>query len=260
MSSENVRVERDGYVATVTIDRPGTRNACTFPMWLQIRDVFQELTASDARVIVLTGANGDFCSGADVSGPKNAELFQGPDITAMRLVSQSVLAVNSCPIPVIAKVDGVAVGAGLGLALAGDLLYCSDRARFGAIFAKVGMSLDFGSSWLLQRRVGLIQAKEMVFTTDMVKGPDAVDKGLANAVHPADDLDAAVDEIAARIAAGPPIALSLSKKMLDDAATGSLAQALEREAMAQSLNLKTHDTKEALFAFRERRTPNFEGR
>lgn len=260
MSSENVRVERDGYVATVTIDRPGTRNACTFPMWLQIRDVFQELTASDARVIVLTGANGDFCSGADVSGPKNAELFQGPDITAMRLVSQSVLAVNSCPIPVIAKVDGVAVGAGLGLALAGDLLYCSDRARFGAIFAKVGMSLDFGSSWLLQRRVGLIQAKEMVFTTDMVKGPDAVDKGLANAVHPADDLDAAVDEIAARIAAGPPIALSLSKKMLDDASTGSLAQALEREAMAQSLNLKTHDTKEALFAFREKRPPKFEGR
>lgn len=260
MSSENVRLERDGYVATVTIDRPGTRNACTFPMWLDIRDVFTELTASDARVIVLTGANGDFCSGADVSGPKNAQLFQGPDITAMRLVSQSVLAVNNCPIPVVVKVDGVAVGAGLGLALAGDLLYCSDRARFGAIFAKVGMSMDFGSSWLLQRRIGLHQAKEMVLTSAMVGGDEAAELGLVNATHPADELDAAVDKVVERIASGPPIALSLSKRMLDNAATWSLSQALENEAMAQTLNLTTHDTKEALFAFREKRKPNFEGR
>lgn len=260
MSHEHVHIDRQGDVVTVTLDRPGTRNACAFPMWLAIRDAFRDIATSDARVVVLTGANGDFCSGADVAGGGDKSEFGGTNLSAMRLVSQSVQAVYECPIPVVVKVEGVAVGAGLGLALAGDLLYCSDQARFSAIFARVGLSLDYGTSWLLVRRIGLNQAKEMTFTAAMVAADRAVELGIANALFPSQELDQRVANVVESIAAGPPIALSMSKRLLDSAATWSLGQALESEALSQSVNLTTEDTKEALRAFRDRRPPVFEGR
>lgn len=262
MTHEHVRLERDGAVATVTLDRPGTRNACSMSMWMAIRDGFRELAESDARVIVLTGANGDFCSGADVvKKPDGADAgWEGSKLTAMRLLGQSVIAVHDCPIPVIAKVDGYAVGAGFGLALAADLLWCSDRARLSAVFAKLGLSLDYGSSWLLARRIGVHKAKELAFTAEMMDAARADRLGLVNAVVPAEQLDAAVAALAERIAAGPPVALSMTKRMLDHAAGSSLAQALETEALAQNVNLGTDDLVEALTAFAQKRPAVFQGR
>jgi 2-(1,2-epoxy-1,2-dihydrophenyl)acetyl-CoA isomerase len=260
LSHEHVGFERDGDVITVTLDRPGTRNACSMSMWLAIRDIFRELAASDARVVILTGANGDFCSGADVVRSEGSSGWEGNKLTAMRMLADSVLAVHDCPIPVIAKVDGYAVGAGFGLALAGDLLWCSDRAKMSAVFARLGLSLDYGSSWLLARRVGLHKAKELAFTAEMLDARRAEQLGFVNAVVPADELDAAVAELAQKIAAGPPIALSMTKRMLDHAATSSLAQALEAEAMAQNVNLATADLAEAFSAFAEKRPPVFKGR
>ena len=178
----------------------------------------------------------------------------------MRVLGDVVLAVHDCPIPVVAKVDGVCVGAGLGLALAADMIWCSETARFSAIFAKRGLSLDFGSSWLLRQRIGLHKAKELVFTARMFSGTDALELGLVNAAVPAEELDATVREIADSIAAGPPIALSMAKRELDNAATTSLAQALEVEALAQSVNVHTEDLREALTAYVQRRTPDFTGR
>ena len=115
----------------------------------------------------------------------------GNQLDGMRVLGDAVLAVHDCPVPVIAKVDGVAVGAGFGLALAGDLTWCSDRARFSAIFAKRGLSLDFGTSWLLRQRIGVHMAKELAFTAEMVSGHEALELGFVNAVSPADELDAA---------------------------------------------------------------------
>jgi 2-(1,2-epoxy-1,2-dihydrophenyl)acetyl-CoA isomerase len=161
---------------------------------------------------------------------------------------------------VVAKVDGVCVGAGLGLALAADLLWCSDRARFSAIFAKRGLSLDFGTSWLLRQRVGVHKAKELAFTARMVSGAEAVALGLANTAVPAGELDGAVREVVDAIAAGPPMALSMIKRELDNASTSSLTQALEAEALAQSVNAQSRDMREALTAYAERRPPVFEGR
>jgi enoyl-CoA hydratase/carnithine racemase len=250
---EHVRVDKRGPVAIVTIDRPGTRNACTFPMWLAIRDVFRQVATSGARAVVLCGANGDFCSGADVTRLARDDGFEGSQLDVMRLVSQSVLAVHECPIPVVVKVDGVAAGAGFGLALAGDLLYCSDRARFSAIFARVGMSLDYGTSWLLVRRIGLHLAKEMTFTADVLDSERARELGFVNAVVPVGELDTRVEELVGQIAAKAPTALSLSKRLLDHAANASLSQALEMEAIAQSLNLTTEETKDALRAAGEGR-------
>ncbi|HEU0171682.1 MAG TPA: enoyl-CoA hydratase-related protein [Acidimicrobiales bacterium] len=262
ITDEHVRIERDGHVVTVTLDRPGTRNACSMNMWLAIRDALRDVAGSDARCVILTGANGDFCSGADiVKKPGGTDPgWEGNRLTAMRQLAESVVAVHDCPVPVIAKVDGVAVGAGFGLALAADMLWCSDRARMSAVFAKLGLSLDYGSSWLLAKRLGLHRAKEVALTAEMMDAARIEQVGLANAVVPADELDAVVAGVAKRIADGPPMALSMTKRMLDNAATSSLIQALETEAIAQNVNLGTADLAEALAAFAEKRAPVFEGR
>jgi 2-(1,2-epoxy-1,2-dihydrophenyl)acetyl-CoA isomerase len=260
ITDEHVRVDRDGHLVTVTLDRPGTRNACSMNMWLAIRDTFRDVSASEARCVVLTGANGDFCSGADIVRSEGNSGWEGNKLTAMRQLAESVIAVHDCPVPVIAKVDGVAVGAGFGLALAADMLWCSDRARMSAVFAKLGLSLDYGSSWLLAKRLGLHRAKEVAFTAEMLDAARIEQLGLANAVVAAGDLDDVVDGVARRIVSGPPMALSMTKRMLDNAATSSLVQALETEAIAQNVNLATSDLTEALTAFREKRAPVFQGR
>ena len=171
-----------------------------------------------------------------------------------------MLAIHDCPVPVVAKVDGLCVGAGLGLALAADLTWCSDRARFSAIFAKRGLSLDFGTSWLLRQRIGVHKAKELAFTAKMFSGAEAFELGFVNAVVPAAELDDATSAVVETIAAGPPIALAATKRELDNASTSSLAQALEMEALAQSVNVQTDDLREALVAYMERRPPKFTGR
>ena len=259
----NIVVTRDGHVVTVTIDRPESKNGCTGDMWVAIGAVFQDLRYSGARAVVITGAGGEFCSGADLSGAGAATTEGGPSgsmLDGMRVLADVVLSVHSCPVPVIAKVDGVCVGAGLGLALAADLTWCSDRSRFSAIFAKRGISLDFGTSWLLRQRLPVHKAKELALTARMISGPEAYELGLVNAVVPADELDAATQAVVDAIAGGPPVALSLTKRELDNAASSSLAHALELEATAQSVNVQTDDMREALMAYIERRPANFTGR
>jgi len=264
----DIRVEVDGHVVSVTIDAPHAKNACTGDMWVALGVTFREIAHSGARAVLLTGAGGEFCSGADLSGLRTGGGDTSADpagpsetmVAAMRVLTDVVLAVHDCPVPVVAKVDGLCVGAGLGLALAADMIWCSDRARFCAIFSKRGLSLDFGTSWLLRQRIGVHRAKELAFTARMLRGAEALDLGLVNAVVPVDQLDAVVAEIVGSVAAGPPIALSMTKRQLDGAATTSLAQALEVEALAQSVNVQTDDLREALTAYMERRPPTFHGR
>ena len=261
----NLRVEPDGHVVTVTLDRPGSKNACTGDMWVALGAIFREVSYSGARVVLLTGANGEFCSGADLggAGDDGGSGAPGPSasmVDSMRVLGDVALAIRDCPIPVVAKVDGLCVGAGLGLALAADLTWCSDRARFSAIFAKRGLSLDFGTSFLLRERIGVHKAKELAFTAKIVSGGEAFELGLVNAVVPVAELDDAVRAVVDTIAAGPPIALASTKRELNNASTVSLAQALESEALAQSVNAQTQDLREAMVAWVERRPPTFEGR
>jgi 2-(1,2-epoxy-1,2-dihydrophenyl)acetyl-CoA isomerase len=264
----NVRVERADDVATVTIDRPQAKNACTGNMWVALGATFRELGFSGVRAIVLTGADENFCAGADIGGGDRGEAAEAAGTPArtpnmvdgMRVLGDVVIAIQQCPVPVVAKVDGVCVGAGLGLALAADLTWCTDRARFSAIFAKRGLSLDFGTSWLLRQRIGAHRAKELAFTAKMVSGTEAYELGLVNAVVPAADLDPAVREVVDAIVAGPPIALASIKRQLDHASTMSLAQALEMESLAQGFNATTDDLREAMVAFMERQPPKFTGR
>jgi 2-(1,2-epoxy-1,2-dihydrophenyl)acetyl-CoA isomerase len=261
----HVHLEREGAVATVTIDSPATRNACTGDMWVALGATFTALGHAGVRAVVLTGEGGDFCSGADLSGggeqPDDGADARTPSMTdSMRVLADVVLAIHQCPVPVVAKVDGLCVGAGLGLALAADLTWCADRARLSAIFARRGLSMDFGTSWLLRQRIGVHRAKELAFTAKMLSGEEAFALGLVNAVVPAAELDAAVADVVAAIAAGPPIALASTKRELDAAGGSSLAQALELEALAQAVNVQTDDLREGLTAWLERRPPEFRGR
>jgi enoyl-CoA hydratase/carnithine racemase len=257
---EHIAVERDGHVTTVTLDRPEAKNACTGEMWWILGEIFREISHSGARVAVLTGRGDDFCAGADLSGGGLGDgAFDGSHLAAMRLLGESMTAIYHCTIPVVAKVDGVCIGAGFGLALAADMLWCSDRARFSAIFAKRGLSLDFGTSWLLRQRIGVHRAKELAFTAEMMDAARAQEVGFVNAVVPAAELDAAVDDVVGTIAAGPPIAISMTKRQLDNSGSSSLLQSLEVEALAQNVNLGTSDLREAFMAYFERRPPNFTG-
>jgi 2-(1,2-epoxy-1,2-dihydrophenyl)acetyl-CoA isomerase len=162
--------------------------------------------------------------------------------------------------PTIAKVDGYAVGAGLGLALGCDLVVASDRAKLSMIFAKRGLSLDNGSSWLLPRLVGLARAKEIALFGDMLPAERAFELGLVNRVLPLDEIDAFVEDWAQRLAAGPPLALSMTKTQLNGSFSLSLAEAVEIEAQSQTVNFGTADTAEAMAAFAQKREPKFTGR
>ncbi len=261
MTHPNIHVEVAGDVGRLTVDRPERKNACTPAMFDALHDAALELRNSAPRVVIVTGAGGDFCSGADVSG-RGEDGMEGVThpLQSMRRIGDAVVALHDLPMPTIAAVDGVAVGAGFGLALACDLLVCTDRARFSLIFARRGLSLDFGTSHLLPRRIGLHHAKRMAFTGDVLGAAAAAELGFVNEVVAVDELGPTVDGLAAAIAAGPPLALSMSKRLLDNGARSSLAQAVEAETLAQNVNFSTEDVAEGGMSFVERRPPEFKGR
>jgi 2-(1,2-epoxy-1,2-dihydrophenyl)acetyl-CoA isomerase len=146
------------------------------------------------------------------------------------------------------------------MALGCDLIVASDEARFSEIFARRGLSIDFGGSWLLPRLVGLHRAKELALLADIISAKEAEAMGLVNRVVPAGELDAFVDDWARRLAAGPPIALAQTKRMLNNSFEVTLEQALEDEGWAQTVNFGTADVTEAMQAFFQKREPKFEGR
>ena len=257
---ETLQVERDGGIVTVTLNKPQKKNAVDPTQWTEMARIWDDIARNPRRdrAVVVTGAGGDFCSGADLWLDPGEE--PPHQLTAMRNVSAAIQGLHDLPQPTIAKVPGVAAGAGCSLALACDLIVAGDKARFAEIFPKRGLALDGGSSWLLPRLIGLHKAKELAFFGDIISAAEAEAFGLVNRVVPDDELDAFVQGWADRLASGPPIALSLSKRMLNDASTRTLQQALEAEAMSQSVTLQTQDTRDAFAAFVEKRDPDFQGR
>jgi 2-(1,2-epoxy-1,2-dihydrophenyl)acetyl-CoA isomerase len=254
----HVQLERSRGVATLTLSNPAKKNAIPADAWPRIEAAFREVARRrDDRCLVVTGAGDDFSSGADVGGtlPGGGE----HPLWTMRAISAAIEALHAVPQPVIARVAGVCVGVGLNLALACDLVVASNDARFSEIFVRRGLSIDGGGSWSLPRAVGLLKAKELALLGDIVPASEAERLGLVSRVVPRAELDATVAELAARLAAGPPLALSMTKRLLDQSAQHTLAQALEAEAQAQAVNLATRDTAEAMVAFVERRDPRFEG-
>jgi enoyl-CoA hydratase/carnithine racemase len=256
---ETIDVQRANGIVTITLTRPEKKNAINATMWDELLATFREIgDSTDDRAVVITGAGGAFCSGADLTARGD-----GPDrhqLNAMRHVGNVCLALARLPQPVIAKVRGVAVGAGCNLALGCDLVVASTNARFSEIFAKRGLSVDFGGTWVLPRRIGLHRAKELAFFADIIDAAEAERIGLVNRVVDDAELDAFVDDWASRLAGGPPLAVAMTKRMLNNSMNVTLEEALDDEGAAQTVNFSTQDTVEAIRAFVEKRPAKFEGR
>jgi 2-(1,2-epoxy-1,2-dihydrophenyl)acetyl-CoA isomerase len=245
-------------IVTVTLHRPEKKNAIDTTMWDELLATFREVAESPTdRVLVLTGSGGAFSGGADLSPVPGEKRHQ---LDRMHHFGWVGLALHEIPKPTIAKVNGVAVGAGLNLALGCDLIVAGESARFSEIFVKRGLALDLGGSWLLPRLVGLHKAKELALLGDMLDAREAERIGIVNRVVPDARLDAFVADWAGRLAAGPPLALQLTKRMLTMGMTLSLSEALHQEAFAQTVTASSSDTAEALRAFFQKREPKFTGR
>ncbi len=262
MSVGPLRVERpaDG-VALLTLNLPDRRNAMTAELtasWAAAVDVLRE--DRQIRCVVVTGAGSAFCAGGDLGW-----IAESPDLSVAELRDRMLpfyrawLSVRDLEVPVLAAVNGPAVGAGLCLALACDLRYAAERARFAAPFTALGMHPGMAATWLLPEAVGLGMARELLFTGRTVDAQEAVAMGLVHRVFADDRLVEEVLAVAATIAAQAPVALRLTKVALARGGHPTLEDALAWEALAQPITMATADLREGLRAQTERRPARFTG-
>lgn len=259
--SEDPALLRDeaAGVLTLTLNRPRRKNAITRELWRALADAFAQIAQSGTiRVVVLTGADGNFCSGADISDAEGTDEFPDPG-EEMRAINAVVRQLHELPVPTIAKVRGVAAGAGWNLALGCDLVVAAEDARFCQIFTRRALSPDCGGSWLLPRLIGLQQAKRLTLLADTIGAAEAHSLGLVTWVRSQESIDAFAAQVAARLAAGPPRALALTKELMNEGADRTLPEALEGEVRAQTANLSGSDVLEAFAAFAQKRDPVFTG-
>ncbi len=256
-----LRTEDRGLVRWLTIDRPDRKNAIPFDGWDELRSAFDTFDASGQRVLVVTGAGGEFCAGADLD-PSRIDRLQAVEDRHARMkgVGDAALALHRITKPTIAAVDGVAVGAGMNLALGCDVVVATDRARFSEIFVRRGLTVDFGGSWLLPRVVGIQRAKEMALSGRIVEAAEAARIGLVMEVVVVDDLQDRVTSIAESFLAGAPLAQMFAKQTMNASFQIGLADALSWEGEAQSVALGTEDATEGVLAFLDKRHPIWKGK
>ncbi|MCW0214610.1 MAG: enoyl-CoA hydratase [Pseudonocardia sp.] len=257
-SEQAVLTSLDDGIFTVTLNRPRRKNALDGATWEGLRAAFERAgNEREIRVLVLTGAGGDFCAGADLSGERDPDAHP---LQRMRGVNEIALQLHELPIPTVAKVEGVAVGAGWNLALGCDLVVSSRTARFSQIFARRGLSLDFGGSWLLPKIVGLQQAKRLALLAEIIGAEEAEKLGLVTYLVEPGELDSFTADLAKRLAAAAPVALRQSKQLLNENADRTMRDALSSEARTQAINFGTEDAPAAFKAFMEKRDPEFTGK
>lgn len=247
------------HVATITMNRPKSLNSMNDLLIDGLHDsLTNAISDNDVKVIVLTGAGKAFCAGGDLSylnglngiAEKKAFIARVGDV-ARRITTMEK--------PVLAYVNGVAAGAGVNLMLACDLVYASPKARFGESFAKVALIPDCGGLYFLPKTIGVLKAKEMMFTGDLMDATTAEKLGLVNGIYADDELHDKVYNMAARLAASAPMAIGLTKKYLNNTAL-TLDEILTIEETTQSLLMGTEDCKEGIAAFYEKRSPVFKGK
>jgi len=274
-SPRALRIEVSDGIATLILDRAETLNALTMDTFRELRDLFRALQddpfgqegegglAARVRAVIITGAGAGFCSGADIDQLLGQVTRMGnADILAfVRLCGEVIVAMRRLRKPIIAAVNGVAVGAGAALAVASDLRIASDLARFGFIFPRMGLSgAEMGSTWLLPRIVGLGRASELLLTGEIIDVHTAERYGLVNRVVSAERLLPTARELATRLAAGPTFAHGMTKEMLEREAQLDLDGALAAEAQAQQICAQSIDFREAYRALIRQRQPRFTGR
>lgn len=264
MSDEAVSASRDGAVLRILLDRSDRRNSLTHSMIDELVAVLTAAASDDSlRAIAIRGAGADFCTGADWVAtnsagqrPRAGDLVRRIPHTAHRVIEL----VATIQLPVVCTVRGWAVGLGCNLALAADFTIAAIDATFWEPFLGRGFSPDSGSTWLLPRLAGMARARRMLLLGEKVSGARAADWGLIHDAVAADQLDAATEDLLARLASGPTVALGLAKQAIAYGQHATLSASLNQELSNLELTCRTDDFKEGLAAFRDRRDPDFQGR
>lgn len=256
-----LKTETIDDVRWLTIDRPDRKNAVPPEGWKQLAAAFADFDESQDRVLVVTGASGEFCAGADL----DADRLDGPmSVTGahrrMKEVESAAVALHRLSKPSIAAVDGVAVGAGMNLALGCDVVVASDRARFAEIFVRRGLTVDFGGTWLLPRIVGLQRAKELALSGRIVEAEEAVTLGIAMEMVEVDVLATRAGEIARSFLDGAPLAQMFAKQGLNASFESSFSESISWEGQSQAIALGTEDAIEGVASFLAKRDPEWKGR
>jgi len=258
MTYETIQFE-PGTIARITLNRPDRLNSFTAGMHEEVRDAFANLGA--ARVVVLTGAGRGFCAGQDLN---DRAVAPGEAVDLGETVTKSwnplIRTLTSLPQPVIARVNGVAAGAGANVALACDIVVAAKSAKFIQSFSAIGLIPDSGGTWALPRLVGQARALGLALTGEPLAAERAAEWGLIWKAVDDEALDAEVDSIASKLAALPPLGLAAIKEMIRASWQYSLDEELERQAGAMRRLGFTEDYREGVAAFLEKRPPNFNGR
>ena len=255
--------EQSGHIVTLTMNQPEKRNPLTGNTAVAefVAAIDQIRDDNSVRVVIVTGNGPSFSAGGDIAA---MQVQSGDSVSMMRLrqdylrgIQRLPLALFNLEVPVIAAVNGHAIGAGLDLACMCDLRICSDKAKFAESFVKLGIIPGDGGAWLLQRIIGMSRAAEMSFTGDTIDAHQALAWNLVSKVVDPDELLQAANELANRIAVNPPHALRLTKRLMRESIHGSLSAVLELSAVYQAVSHKTDDHREAVNAFMEKRPANF---
>jgi 2-(1,2-epoxy-1,2-dihydrophenyl)acetyl-CoA isomerase len=263
MPNESVLLSRHGAVATLTLNRPECLNALDEVLRAGLAEKLATVSHdASIRVVVITGAGRGFCSGGDIK--KLAELKRNHQSVAFRDFLEAghrvVRHIRSLSIPVVASVNGPALGGGMNLALACDMRIASDRAMFSEAFVNIGLHPDWGGTFFLPRMAGTGRALEMFFLGDSISAKQAHDFGLVNHVVPHENLEQETREMAERLATGPALAMGLMKQALYERLETQLDSMMEYEVAAQMKCFESEDFEEGLRAFLEKRKPVFKGK
>ena len=260
MSYETILYETGAGVATITLNRPDSLNAFNDQMIAECRDAFKQAGRDKAvRCIVITGNGRAFSSGQDLKDvqSRGGQFSIGEHLRHgyNKLVAQMIALEK----PIVAGVNGIAAGAGCGVALAADLRIASEKASFMLAFSRVGLIPDSGATWTLPRLIGYSRAYEMAITADRIPADKAYSWGMVNEVVPHDQLPEVVAAWANTLATGPTLAYGLTKRAMRRADSQTLDEALDYESHLQEIAGRSHDSAEGVQAFIEKREPEFTG-
>ena len=260
--------DSDSHIARVTLNRPERLNALNDQMQLEVTDALTQAESDDdVRVVIITGAGRAFCAGGDLNDLGGSSDGNGAGWTSgnadevrrsFRSAQGMILGVQRCEKPVIAMVNGVATGAGLDLACACDIRIGTARSRFMSAYVRIGLFPGFGGTWLYPRTLGSLGlAAEMLFTGDFLEADEAYRLGFLNRLVDEEELEATTISMAERIAAGPPIAIRLSKLMLYKGLEFDLETAMKMAAAGETITLTSQDHVEGVTAFRQKRAAEY---
>jgi 2-(1,2-epoxy-1,2-dihydrophenyl)acetyl-CoA isomerase len=264
--TDHIIVSQSGGIATVMFNRPEARNALNEGMLWALPDIGRRLAAdASVRLVIVTGSRGAFCAGGDVKAMA-AEGLLDPGrsfeqrVDAFREFMEFSRLLHEMPKPTLAVISGPAAGAGLSIALACDVRIAAEDAKLTTAFSKVGLSGDFGGTYFLQRLVGAAKARELYFMADVLDGKEAYALGIVNRAVPSEHLAEEAEQLAARLARLPTVAIAYMKKNLNRGEYGSLSQVLDSESVHLIRTMMTDDHQAASRAFAEKRPPEFQGR